>query len=529
MKSISLAIVATLLALTVPTSRVCAQSVTLALSPEGLVATYRLAGPVTRFVFDAPRVVRSDWVSQTPSASLDPAGVSADAAVDRFSLLVRPDSTEADRGYIALVRIGEGYVLYAPALRGEGNDLALHADLPPGWIVTPADDTSGYVYVGPGTEIHRLPSGARTITASDLSPALSDTALAAFADANAFYEARFGQPAKPPTLAVTTQGAGPGSFRGDVTDTGVISTRFNGSSWAAPDADALSEVVRFIFHETAHAWNSHTARPEEGSPWLHEGGAEYMALVGAVSTGHLTEAEALESLSGRLTGCRRRVESQPVVAGRIQSGSAVYDCGTLIQWLADLELRRDSGGERSVLDVWAALIHRAARGEEQYGPADFRAALASDSAVNVLFNAPASDRWAALEQRLSNLGVHWENRPSQHDYVVAALFHLNAVNCGAGASTGFYVRDGGYIEMDNDQTCGPLSGPVALASIETLDPVKDAEAMFEAVQARCASRSPIRMILRTSEVILVPCTRALQTPMAYAITVAPHLGLGSAR
>lgn len=525
MRFIGSIVAAIAVAFALPAARAQAQSVTLTPSPEGLVAVYQLPSPVNRFVFAAPRVVRGDWTAGTPGTALDGESVSADVAFDRFSLLIRPDSTEAGRGYIALVRIGEGYVLYGPALTGEGAALALDATLPAGWILTPSEDASGYVYIGPERAVQSLPSGARTIAAADLSTPLRDTAFGVFADATAFYTARFGPPAKTPVLAVTTQGAGPASFRGDVTDTGVISARFNGNSWAAPDSDALSQVVRFVFHETGHEWNSHSARPLESSPWLHEGGAEYMALVGAISTDWITEAEARDSLSGRLTGCRRAAGSRPDAATRMVSGSAVYDCGTVIQWLADMELRRDSHGQRSVLDVWANLIGRFRQGQVEYGPVDFRAALSPDSAVSFFFDGPADERWAMLEQRLSALGVRWENRPSAHDYVVAALFHLNAVNCGAGASTGFYVRDGGYIEMDNDQTCGALSGPVALGSIEALNPLEQSQAMFEAVQERCADSLPIRITLRSGEAITLACSKPLPTPTAYAVTTVPELGL----
>lgn len=519
---IGLILTAALAALSAPAR---AQEVVVTPAAGGLVAEYRLDRPETRFVFADPGVARSDWTSRTEGVALEEAVVSAGAAVDRFSLLIRPDSTEDGRGYIALVPVGEGYVLYGPALTGEGRTLALTAQGPRGWVLTPAEAGRGYVYFGPAEGLRRLPSGATAVAAPDLSPALGDALFGAFDDAVGFYTARFGAPPKPPALSATTQGAGPMTFRGDVTDTELISARFNGERWANPGADDLAGVASFAFHETAHLWNSHFARPAEGSPWLHEGGAEYMALVGAVTRGRLTEAEARDSLSGRLTGCRRALGARAAIAERMASGSAVYNCGTLVQWLADMELRRISSTPRSVFDIWKGLIDRAATGRPDYGPEDFKAGLAPDSAVVLLLDGPGEARWAAIEERLTGLGVRWENRPSRQDYLVAALSHLNGQACAAGSSTGFYLREG-YVQLGNAETCGPLSGEVPLATVEDLDPLERSQAMFEAVQARCAANAPVRLTRRDDGAALtVPCARPLAPPAAYAITEAPTLTL----
>jgi hypothetical protein len=499
-------IMAVLLAVGSPDA-VRAQAVSLRPTSDGLIADYRMTETEDGIAFADPDLVRSDWTR-----------------LGARSFLVRPDSTEDGRGYIALARVGEGYVLYAPALTAAGETLTMSLDGPEGWTLAPADDARGYVYVGPASAVRRLPSGALTIAAPDLSPGLETTVFGAFDAATGFYTDRFGPPPTVPILSVTAQGAGPGPFRGDVTDSGMISTRFNGKAWAEPDADALKGVAAFIFHETAHLWNSHYARPAEGSPWLHEGGAEYMALVGAVSTGLLTEGEARESLSGRLTECRRRVGSRTPAADRMRSGSAVYDCGTLIQWLADMELRA-SGPGRSIFDVWSDLIGAAGAGRPDYSPADFRARLAPDSAVTLLFDGPGEERWSAIDARLTALGVRWENRPSNQDYVIGTLSHLNAQTCAAGASTGFYIRDG-YVQTANDDRCGRLSGEIPLTTVAGVDPLAEPRAMFDAVQALCAAKAPVAVVRRdTGESLSIDCSAPLATPTVYAITAAPALRL----
>ncbi|WP_303717699.1 hypothetical protein [Brevundimonas naejangsanensis] len=307
------------------------------------------------------------------------------------------------------------------------------------------------------------------IAAPDMPSSLRHTVFTAFAHALDFYEGRFGPLPQSPTLVVTIQGAGPSTIRADVTDTGVISARLNGEAWRNPSEAALSEIDTVTFHETAHLWNSHFARPAEGSPWLHEGGAQYLALVAAVSTGHLTEAAARESLGSNLTDCRNRLGTRDNVSNRMVAGSAVYDCGVLVQWLADMKLRQASSGALGIVDRWAAMVSAARDGQAAYNPQNFRSGLNEDSAVTLLFDGPAEARWNSIEARLIDLGVTWVNRPSDEDYLAATLSRLNTENCASGSSTGFYVRDG-FIQMDNASTCGALSDDLESALLKALIP-----------------------------------------------------------
>lgn len=505
-----------------------AQSVTLKPTTDGLSASIRLTTPTTRFRFQDAGVARDDWTAPTRDAQTRDARLSGDAvegtgdAFDRFTLLLKPDTTEEGRGYIAVTRVGDGYLLFAPALTGADDTLQLTLDAPQGWTLWPANDVSGYVYVGPAARIEQRVGGA-AIMAPGLSPQVRTTALDTFDTAVNFFGHRFGAPPKPPTLVFTDQGAGPISFRGDVTDTEVISARLHGDDWAEPTDSALSDIRLLVFHESVHLWNSHFAVPAEGSPWLHEGGAQYLALVAASSTGVLNHEDGLDAISASLTNCRRAVGQSRSLAERIAGGPAMYDCGVTIQWLADLELRHASNGQRGVIDVWRDLIAQARAGRPDYGPADFVSALPAGSAVPALFDAPADQRWSALEARLTALGVRWENRPSRQTYLMAALSHLNASNCAPGVSKGYYLRDG-YVQMDNDAACGALAGDLELGKIEGFDPMADARPMFEAVQTRCAAGEPVRFTARGQTMVREAlCKTPLATPLAYALTIAPPL------
>ncbi len=502
-----------------------AQSVMLTPSPEGVTAEYRLAAPTTRVRFADTGIVRTDWAVGSPDLTLDAGSVTGEVAVDRMRLLIRPDSTEDGRGYISLTRLGDGYVLHAPSLTLQNQTLDLDFSLPEGWTTVPQGPFDGYIYLGPESAVTARPGGALHIATAAATPVIS-TLFDTFDVALGFFAEQFGPLPRSPILSVTRQGTGPSPFRGDVTDSGMISVRLNGDLADSDDRDILVTAGHVAFHETSHLWNGHLAVPAEGSPWLHEGGAEYLALVGAVSTGRIDEDEAREGLAQRLNDCRGAVADRPDVATRISSGSASYACGTVIQWFADMELRR--GGEPSgVVAVWRDIIDRARQGRVEYSPADLTAAVGPSSAVMTLLEGAPETRWARVDTALKSLGVGWQNRPSSQSLITATLTHLNRQACPPGASRGFSLRDG-YVELGNDATCGPLAGDIAVASVEGHDVLAEAAAMFASVQDRCSRREPVTVIQRTSNaVITVPCVAALTTPVAYDLTDTPSIGLPS--
>jgi len=513
------------LALGVPTGSF-GQTVTLTPTPNGITADYRLDATSDRMAFAQADTNRTDWSVTTPNVSLTPNDLVSTAETDRFTVQLRPDSSEDGRGYIALTRLGEGYILYAPALTADGKILQLEADLPEGWGLLPGPAFDGYVYVGPTSAVQRGATGAIRIASESSPSAASATLFETFDKALAFFTQTFGPLPRTPVMSVTQQGAGPMPFRGDVTDSGMISIRFHGDISNALDTSALSQLEHFAFHETTHLWNSHLARPTEGSPWLHEGGAEYLALVGSASIGRIDQTEALAGLSQRLTDCRNALSDRSDILARISTGAAVYDCGTVIQWLADMELRQEGGQPKGVISVWTDLISRARQGQADYGPGDLKARLGPGSAVVAMLDGPAETRWSDLETILKRLNVRWVNRPSDASLMTAALRHLKRQACTGGVS---YSLRNGSIEMENGPDCGQLSGTVTLVAVEGHDPLTSSASMFEAVQQRCARRESLNVTLRSREAtIAVPCVANLATPTAYALTQAPPIALPGA-
>jgi len=500
-----------------------AQTVILKPSSEGISAEYRLDRPVARVTFADQGIVRTDWLAASPGVALEPGSVTNRTPVKRFTLTVRPDSTEDERGYIALTRLGDGYVLYGPGLRSEGSKLFLKFRLPAGWTAQPRALANGYLYIGPKANVAAGYGDALHVAVPRPASPLTTAVLGAFDKALAFFTGYFGHLPERPIMSVTHAGAGPMLFRGDVTDSGMISVRLHQAD--SSGADTLALATRVAFHETSHLWNSHLARPAEGSPWLHEGGAEYLALVGLASTGGISQAEALAALSQRLSDCRTALGERVNAAERISEGPAVYDCGTVIQWLTDMEMRRRPDTSAGVVHLWADLVSRARKGQPEYGPSDFLAIAGRSSAASIFFNGAPETRWAMIDAVLATAGVSWRSSPSSESLMVAALRHLNAQACPKGASSGMSWRDS-HVELGNDPACGPLAGDVPLASIQGHDVLNDTAAMFKAVQEICAKRQTITIRRRgSSAAIGVPCRASLTAPVAYQLVSAPLIAV----
>lgn len=489
-------------------------------TPEGVRIRYSLPSPVTAFAFADRDTIRTLWSVTTPGLVLADGAVTGDQPFDAFELILKPDAAEVDRIYPGLSRIGQGRVIYGPGLKGDTGATVLEFELAPSEASLPgAEAIDGYAYVGPASGVVADPRGD-VATGDNVDADLVNRLSPAFFRSMAFYEARLGAPLPfRPALLVSVDSPGPATFRGDVTDTGVISIRFEGDAWRG----AEEALTTFIWHETFHLWNGHgvVSRDGDSAPWLHEGGANLAALIGAVSTEGLTEAQGRDVLTGYLNGCRRTLGDNDLRPTTLRSGSGPYNCGALIHWIADLELRQAGTGD--AFSLWKAMLDAARLNPQTgYGVADFRAGLAPDSAVAILLDGPGAERWATIKARLTALGVRIENRPGDKDLQGAALFHVAQRNCKTG-SYGFFDNPGA-LKLDGAD-CGVLSGEPVIDTVEGLNPQTESRAMFDAVQARCAANLSVRYLTRDGRTLEAVCDAPLDRPEVWAVAEAPPLAV----
>jgi hypothetical protein len=377
------------------------------------------------------------------------------------------------------------------------------------------------VFIGPASHITQT-EGAVIVAPPDAPRELHDAAAGEMRAAMRFYTQALGVslPTEP-VLVIAGGGEGQGQV-GDVTPGPFVSMRFYGSAWGPPTPESRAMLARFVSHEAFHFWNGSLAHHAQDAPtWLHEGGADYAALLSAHNTGALDEAGVRAALGEALTRCRDGLRQRGDVGMNsidFLPQQIRYPCGIVIQWAADLSMHRANG---DVLDVWARMIAASqSREGNTYSLTDFTAAPGMSDAASVialLTEQSGAARWSALTTALQGLGAEISSAPTPDTRRVAVLFHLLLQNCPGAENYGFYT-DGGRVRLDTVAQCGALSN-VVLDSIEGGDPFAPSAETYTRVQAACAANRPVVLTLQSGQRIDAQCTRPLDdAPTAYAVS-----------
>lgn len=176
---------------------------------------------------------------------------------------------------------------------------------------------------------------------------------------------------------------------------------------AGPNASQTPErdyrgFLSLVSHEFFHLWNVKRIRPDALGPfdytqenytkvlWVAEGITDYYADLALRRAGLITESEflsatarsmqALQDTPGRL---EQSVEESSFDAwikyyrqdeNSINSQISYYDKGALLGLLLDLEIRKRSGGAKSLDDVMRYLYAEFFKKNRNYGPVDFQKA-----------------------------------------------------------------------------------------------------------------------------------------------------------
>jgi hypothetical protein len=469
---------------------------------DGVRVDYRLPAPTTRFVFESPLSPAAQITAGEEGVTVTPEAVASEQPLSAFSLLIRPDSRRADATYPVLSRLGEGWMIHLPSLRGEaGATLQVVVEPGPGWSLVAgpgAQPLDGFVYVGPGALDPSV--GARSIIEAALPAWLGADARSGLESSNAFYARGLGLPA--PGRPVLLMGALPAgdlsSFVGDVTPNGVINLQFSERMIPSERDQRINDmVVPFVAHETFHVWQGDGYRDAEGvnGRWLTEGSAEYFSLLAQADQSPAAAARSREMLARRLGACLSAMESRP--QGLIAlSGSAAestrYDCGTVSQWLADRQMKADGG----LFAVWRRLLSR----PDGYGVAEFRAELAqnpsgADAGQAALLDGSADIRGAVL----TALGSEVESAdPGASAWASAALWPLLQTSCNG--QMGIRTENGRFF-LDTGNRCGVLSGDLEAVSIDGRRFDAAGEAAFRALEAACARGGTVAVGLMDGAVV----------------------------
>jgi hypothetical protein len=305
---------------------------------------YRFARPVTAFKFDSVGELRQKaWKVLTPGMRLK--FESGHDIVDSGGKPFRSSSIEirtfdglAPKAYAPFNRFSDGgRALFLGFLQGEGyqgahefpmlTDIRLHG-LPQENVIAPppnkrvAGGERGYAYFGPARTVR---SGSTQFLIDPATPAwMRETVLDAGAKLSAYYEKAYQRPLKEELLiilSVSGSDASGMSMKGGAV-MGQLNYRFDGKSTLADHPIYHEVLARLVGHELAHLWQLNIARGgwSENDPWIHEGGAEAMALDGVLQTG-LWSQDAVAAYNKRQsTTCDK-------LGNSVDSYDGIYACG----------------------------------------------------------------------------------------------------------------------------------------------------------------------------------------------------------
>ena len=480
---------------------------------QGVRAVFQLSEPRTTLAFAVREAVsRHAWMVETPGATLDGDVITSDEPLSRVTLLMRFDAEPRDRVYPSVTRVGRGAMIHVPALLLHEVDFELRAgdDV----IVWPALEAPyGYSYLGDERDVVRR-GDAALIGFDGLEPWLAE-AIAQDTDAAlAYYATMLGRSTASPTVVVSDATEGLHGFHGDVTDNAVIFLRFGSDAQQRSREELAASVATFVRHESFHLWDDGSAPGTP--PWLHEGAAEYAALVAAATAGAISEDDARRQVSDRLQRCRE--QSRDRGFADVRGGGLVYDCGVTLQWLADLHLRASTSGASTVFSIWSELLPQSAAGDP-YTVEGFRER--AGPMVTALLDGEPASRWTQLLTALTEHGVKVSTTPADTDYATAMLRHLVTVACGEGP-VGFW-RQPDHVRLDTRAQCGPLAGQPRVTRVQGHDVLEAPKRAFDAVARACRKSKTIGIGTLEGTTLELPCATELAPPKVLSISQMPGL------
>ncbi|HLL76185.1 MAG TPA: hypothetical protein VK421_13075 [Pyrinomonadaceae bacterium] len=148
---------------------------------------------------------------------------------------------------------------------------------------------------------------------------------------------------------------------------------------------ALARLTAPLTHEIFHLWAPNGLGLSGDYAWFYEGFAVYQALRVGVRLGHLNFNDYLDALARTYDGYRREAARDDVslieASSRRWSGSnaLLYQKGALVAFLYDLELRRRTGGKRTLDDALRELYQRGSNSAQ--GDGNTAATKALDAAL----------------------------------------------------------------------------------------------------------------------------------------------------
>ncbi len=157
---------------------------------------------------------------------------------------------------------------------------------------------------------------------------------------------------------------------------GVVQLSLRGGGWRQASDQGRRQLRSLLAHEVAHWWVGQQYKPadEDAYVWLHEGGAEALALEALRELGWLSAQQHQAERDQLLNRCLvslaglARTATPLRDAGKAGHGRAWYDCGALLLTASQYVLATP-GEPAPQAGLWQALFDAADRQQQRFSPA----------------------------------------------------------------------------------------------------------------------------------------------------------------
>ena len=185
----------------------------------------------------------------------------------------------------------------------------------------------GYAYFGPSQAV--LAGAVKVLIDPNGPQWLRETILDAGAKTSGYYEKAYQLQLKDELLIMVAVGnvESPGfSMKGGaIMGAGQVSYLMEGKQVQLDHPKLREYATRTVAHEMAHIWQMAIARGgirDDQAPWIHEGGAEAMALDALVQTGLFSEEAAKAYRAKQAATCEK-------LGGAVDTYDGIYACGLM--------------------------------------------------------------------------------------------------------------------------------------------------------------------------------------------------------
>ncbi len=328
---------------------------------------YRFAQPVTAIKLHSIGEFRKqEWKVLTPGLGMQSSEDSDVIAAKgkpfkTASVQIRTFDGWSPKEYVSFNRFGDGGTsVYLGHLQGDVQQgkktLAMRTDIklfgleqenviaPPANRLEPGGDR-GYAYFGPAQAVR---VGAAKVLVDPQTPQwLRDTILDTGAKVSAYYEKAYQRQLKDELLIMVSvanfDSPGFSMKGGAIMGQGQVSYRLEGKQLNVDHPKLREYAALNVAHEMAHIWQMAVARGglgEDQGPWVHEGGAEAMALDALLQTGVYSEESVKAYRTRQAATCEK-------LGGAVDTYDGIYACGLM---------RFDKLGV-GIVPLWRAMMH----------------------------------------------------------------------------------------------------------------------------------------------------------------------------